>query len=302
MNKQLIHKITGAVAGAALLASGAAMPVFAATANIGAGLGASVGVSTSAAGLVREHAGVSASATGTIGIGIKGASVATIVNRADEEITRRITALTDLSTRVGAMARLSANEQESLSTTIESQIAALSALKAKISADEAANSTTTLKTDVQSIITSYRIYMLVLPQGAIEAAADRILTISGIMSDLSAKFSSRISAAATAGNNVSSSQAALADMNAKIADANTQVQAANTEVASLTPDNGSSTLMQANTAALQDARAKIVASQHDLIAARADAMTIVKALAGYKVSANATTTATVSSSASTGGQ
>jgi len=270
------------------------------TANVGAGLGASVGVSTSVAGVGRMYTGLSANASGTIGVGIKGASVATIVNRADEEIARRITALGDLSARVDAMARLSSDEKGSLSSTIQSQISALNDLQVKIAADEAANNTTTLKTDVQSIVTSYRIFMLVLPQGAIEAATDRILTISGIMGDLSTKLSARISAAASAGNNVSASQTALADMNAKIADANAQVQAANTEVASLTPDNGSSTLMQANTSALQDAHAKIVAAQHDLIAARTDAMTIIKALAGYKVSASATTA--VSSTASTSAQ
>ncbi len=299
MNKQFIHKLAGMAAGTALLAAGAAMPAFAVTANVGAGLGASAGISTSAPGIGHERAGLSANASGTIGIGIKGASVTTIMKRANEEITRRITALNNLSVRIGAMVRLSSGERENLSSAIGSQIAALNALKTKIDADVSANNTTTLKADVQSIITSYRTFMLVIPQGAIEAAADRILSISGIMSDLSTKLSSRISAAAAAGNNVSASQTALADMNAKLSDANTQVQAANAEVVSLTSDNGSSTIMQANTAALQDARAKIVASQHDLIAARTDAMTIIKALGGYKVPVSATTTATVSSSAST---
>ena len=300
MKKQSIYKLLGATAGAVMLVSGTAMPAFAVTANVGAGLGASVGISTSANSIGHVRAGLSANASGTVGI--KGASITKIKNRADLEITRRITALNNLTARIGTMARLSSSEQENLSSAIGSQISALNALKAKIAADVSANNTTTLKADIQSIVKSYRIFMLVLPQGAIEAAVDRVLTLTGIMSDLSTKLSSRLSVAASAGNNVSASQAALADMNAKISDANAQAQAANNEVASLTPDNGSSTAMQANTAALQDARAKIVTSQHDLIAARADALVIIKALAGYKVSASATKTATVSSSASTSAQ
>jgi hypothetical protein len=51
--------------------------------------------------------------------------------------------------------------------------------------------------------------------------------------------------------------------------------------------------MQANTAALKDARSKIRTAQKDLIAARNDAQTIVKAL--IQIGASATTPAATSS-------
>jgi hypothetical protein len=110
-----------------------------------------------------------------------------------------------------------------------------------------------------------------------------------LMQTLAGKLQTRISAAQSAGNNVTVAQAALTDMNAKLTDANTQAQAAITEVSGLKPDNGDQTVMQSNTAALKDARTKIQTAQKDLVAARKDAGIIVKSVGGWKT---ATSTAT----------
>ena len=136
------------------------------------------------------------------------ARIKNITSRADDEITRRVNALNALSTRVNAMVRLSATDKSNLSTSIQSQITAMNTLQTQIAADAAANNTSSLKTDVQSITASYRIFALILPQGAIEAASDRVLTIVGIMNDLSTKFSARIQAAQSAGNNVTAATSA----------------------------------------------------------------------------------------------
>jgi hypothetical protein len=192
------------------------------------------------------------------------------------------------------MVRLSATEKSNLSSSIQSQITAMNALQTQIAADATANNTSSLKTDVQSITASYRIFALVLPQGTIAAASDRVITIVGTMNDLSAKFSARISAAQAAGNNVTAATTALTDFNAKVVDANTQATAAASEVATLTPDNGNATVMASNTATLKDAHAKIVAAQKDFVAARTDAMTIIKALATFKVSAAVNASASAS--------
>jgi hypothetical protein len=280
MKNKLISSITVAT----MLIAGAVLPVSAQTA---------LDVNTNATATV--------SGVGTAGLGANvGASVSlaarfkNIVTRADQEIQRRITALNALSTRVNAMVKLSADEKSSLSSSIQGQLSAMSTLETQVSADAAANNTSSLKLDAQSITKSYRIFALVLPQGRIEAASDRVLTIASTTSDLSAKFSARISAAQAAGNNVTVAASALADFNAKVADATAQAQAAATEVASLTPDNGVTAQMQANTAALKDAHAKILVAQKDFVTARADAQTIIKALASFKVSASASTTASTS--------
>jgi hypothetical protein len=212
------------------------------------------------------------------------ARIKNLQTRADEEITRRITALNALSVRVNAMQKVSASDKATLSASISSQITALNTLQTQITADAAANSTTSLVTDVKSITGSYRIFALVIPQGDIEAATDRVLDVVSTMNGLSMAFSTRISAAASAGADVTAIQATLADFTAKVDDANTQSQAATAEVAALVPDGGVQAQMDANTTALKDARTKIEASQQDLIAARADAQSIIKALMSFEAS------------------
>lgn len=253
----------------AIVAASAAVPALAKT----TGLGLGVGVSASAT--VNARANLIANAQG----------------RADQEITRRLDALNTLEARINAMTRLSSSTQSSLAATIQAQITALTTLKAKIAADASANSTSSLKTDIQSITKSYRIFALIMPQIAIDAAADRIEAVGGTMTTLAGKLQTRITDAQTAGTNVSSSVSALADMNAKIADANVQAQAAINEVSALKPDNGDQATMHANTAALQDARSKIVVAQHDLNTARQDAQTIIVALVQLNGGANASTSA-----------
>jgi hypothetical protein len=279
MNKNYRKAIASAGVAVAMVAT-AALPAFAQTAGLGLGVNASA--SASVAGIK-----VGAAVGATLAARIKD-----ITTRADAEITRRINALNALAGRINEMTRLSATDKTNLSTSIAGQVTAMNTLQAQITADAAANNTSSLKTDVQSIASSYRIFILVLPQGSIEAASDRVLTIVGTMNDLSAKFSTRISAAQAAGNDVTAANASLADMNAKVSDANTQATAAASEVVSLTPDNGNATIEASNTAALKDAHSKILAAQQDFLTARADALAIIQDLAGFKVSVGAAATAT----------
>ena len=107
-------------------------------------------------------------------------------------------------------------------------------LQAQIAADE--NSSTSLKADVQSITRSYRIYMSVVPQADIEAAADRAMTIDANLVTIGTKLQARVSALGSSAPATVIS--AMADYNAKVADANTQAQTAVSEVSGLTPDQG----------------------------------------------------------------
>jgi hypothetical protein len=289
MNKKYFTMIVAVSASMAIIAA-AALPALAQTVALSSvGVGVNASATVSAAGIKTR---LSAEASATLA-----ARITTITDRADQEITRRVNTLNALSARVAAMVRLSATDKNNLSSSIQSQITAMNSLQAQITIDAAANNTSSLKTAVQSITASYRIFALILPQGTIEAAADRVLTIVGIMNDLATKLSARIQAAQYAGNNVAASQTTLADFNAKVSDAATQSTAATVEVASLMPDNGSSTIMASNTVTLKDARFKIQAAQQDFVAARADAETIIKDLATLKVSATASTTVSASTSA-----
>lgn len=281
-----------ASAGAAIMIIGvAALPALAQT-GVSASTTASVGFRTRLR--LNATASTTLNASSTLS-----AHLTLIVTRANQEITRRINALNALSARVNEMMRLSAADKDALSSSIQSQITALNTLQLQISTDAAANNTSTLKTDVDSITSSYRIFALILPQGSIEAAADRVLTIVGIMNDLGMKFSARIQAAQSAGNNVTVASTTLVDFNAKVSDASVQANAATSEVVSLMPDNGNAATEASNTAALKDAHSDILTAQQDLTGARTDAETIISDLATFKVSVTASTTIVASGTAST---
>lgn len=210
-------------------------------------------------------------------------------NRANQEIDRRITALTNLKTRINAMARVSTSEKANLTSSIQSQIDILTSLKTKIATD---TDLATLKTDIKSITNSYRIFMLIIPQGHIAATADAINTTADSMSAFETKLQTRLTSAQTAGKDTTALTALIADMTAKIASAKVDAQAAVDLTANLKPDNGDNAVMQLNNQALKSAREKIKTARADLKSARDDAQKIIVALKQMGISANASASST----------
>lgn len=208
--------------------------------------------------------------------------------KAGKEIDRRVAALTALATRIQGMQKVTDAFKQSLTTNVQAQITAFNQLKAKIDADTDA---ATLKTDIQSITQSYRIYALFIPQGHIAAAADRSVTIATMMTTLGTKLQARIAAEQSAGKDVTALTAVLSDLGTKLSDAGTQAQTAVSISASLTPDAGDKTKMAANTNALKTARADIALAQKDLEASAKDIATIIAGLKKLQVMNTATTTA-----------
>lgn len=197
------------------------------------------------------------------------------------QIDNRIKAMNELTARINEMKRLSAPEKTSLTASIQVSITDMNQLKTKVGAE---TDIAAIREDSQSVTKGYRIYMLVLPQGRIEAAADRVLNIVSLMTSFETKLQARLDQAKTDGNDTSSAVALMAEMHSKILDANTQAQAAIDLVSGLQPDNGDKTVAQTNAQALKDARAKIKTAVADLKTARQDAGKIVKLLAGFKAS------------------
>lgn len=220
-------------------------------------------------------------------VGVSATVMTTAKNRANQEIDRRVSALNDLSARINAMQLVTDSFKASLSSNVQNEITAFTTLKTKIAAD---TDEATLKTDVKTIIDSYRIYILVLPQSRIAAAADRAVTIATMMSTLGAKLQARLQQGQQNGNDVTALAQALADLSVKINDAQTQAQAAVSATATLQPDNGDKTIIASNAAALKTGRADITAAQKDLAAARKDIETIVKGMKSFKAAAAASST------------
>lgn len=236
-------------------------------------------------GSVNTNTPTSANTTVSGSVTISAAVMTRAKTKADNEIDRRIKALNELNARVQGMTKVSAEFKKNLNTNIQAQLTALASLKVKIDGDtDGAN----LKADIQSIAQNYRIFMLVMPQARIAAAADREATMINMLTGIGGKLQANVQAAQKAGVDVTAMGATLTDMGTKISSAQTHAQAAISGSATLTPDNGDKDKMKANTTALQNARAEIEAARKDLTAARKDIDSLLKALRSLNATASST--------------
>lgn len=248
---------------------------FATGAILLAGAIPALALSPGADGSIRASAKTSKVGTTTIKAGVNlEARIAKAKSRADQEIERRIEALTRLTARIQSMSRVSENVKTQMAAAVTAEISSLTALKAKIAADADIDA---LKIDIKSISQSYRIFALIIPAGHIAATADKIKSTADMMAAVGVKLQTRIAAAKTAGKEVSALETTLADFNAKLTDAKAQADAALSITAALQPDQGEAQF-QANKKALMDARLKLKAGREDLKAARRDAGEIVQSL------------------------
>lgn len=185
---------------------------------------------------------------------------------ADREIDRRVTALTALQTRISNMKRVSTEKKDALRSEIQTAITNLTALKAKIDAD---TDPAVLKTDKQSIVTSYRVFLFLMPKVEILAHSDQVLETVAKMNENNAKLQEKITAAQTAGKDVTAANAAYTDRVAKIADAQAKALSAVDTVTPLTVEGS-----PANKTTLMAAKDMLKVARQDLNTAAADARKI----------------------------
>lgn len=206
-------------------------------------------------------------------------------NRANLEIDRRVTALNLLMTRLNVLKHLPVADKTNYVTQIQAEITSLTTLKTKITAD---TDVVTLKTDVQSIVTAYRVFALFIPKIHLLAAADSMTEAATALTNLTTFLSTQINSAQTAGKNVTALQTLLTDMTAKILDAKTQYQTVETLLLPLVPEG-----YPGNKTSLLTARTDIKAGAQDLKTARDDALKIRDGLKSLKTTTTqATTSAT----------
>jgi hypothetical protein len=104
--------------------------------------------------------------------------------RAIKEIDQRIEAMNKLAARIAAMTRVSDAAKASIKATVDAQIASLTSLKTTI---QSATDAIVLKEQAQTITKAYRIYMLVMPQLQIAAAADKIKATGELLTTMAGK-------------------------------------------------------------------------------------------------------------------
>jgi len=204
--------------------------------------------------------------------------------RALNEIDKRITSLNELITKLNSVKKISADEKTQLTSQVYTEIASLQALKTKIQADTVL---TTLRTDVQSIITSFRVYVFFMPKVTIIAVADKLSQIADNLSTISAKLQSRVNEAKAKGLDTTSLDVLLTDLNTQISNAKVEYQTVITQAETL--NFGSYTGVGSFTALRTD----IVTGQNDLKVALSDAKKIIEGLKNLQKSTKPTIIPTV---------
>lgn len=190
--------------------------------------------------------------------------------RANKEIDRRIAALNKLLTRLGQMKKLSAEQISSLQAQIQTDIDGLNTLRTKINAD---TDLTTLRTDVKSIVTDYRIFAFFMKYIHLNAALERSSNLYDKLLLVHGKLAAKITEASSGGKDVTGLNTSLSEMKTKLDSAKTLIDAAIAEIAGLNAQG-----YPENTATLADARVKLKSAHTNLKDAHILSKKIVKDL------------------------
>ena len=198
------------------------------------------------------------------------ARVQRIIARGNGEIARRLVTLNTLSGTISSATKLTAADAETLNNTVNTDISTLNSLQTKLDAE---TTVTGAITDAQSIILSYRVYVLVVPQVHLIKAADDQQVTEGKLSALSTKLSARITADSQANKNVATLQSELSDLNAKVAAAQPISSGVESSVIGLQPSD-----YNTNHSVLGGKRDQLKTAEADIQAAVTDARNIVNGL------------------------
>lgn len=146
--------------------------------------------------------------------------LARIKKRADTEIDRRINSLNKLLARIQSDNKLSADEKSNISADINSNIAGLTSLKAKIDADTDA---ATAKSDAKQIFINFRIFANFEPKTRLLISIDNLQVVANRISSFTPKIQDLINNLKSQGKDVASLQASLDDINKTLITINGQL-------------------------------------------------------------------------------
>ena len=265
MKTRLTALAAGILLGGSLLVAGAGV-VTATTPPVASG--------PAGHGLCAPQAGAAASAAASAApSGAKGAAVlAALKAFANCEINRRETTLTTLSAHITSSKTITSTDAAALQSEISSEKSGLSSLESKIDAD---TTLVTLRADIVTIVTGYRVYVLVVPQSNLTIAADTVLATQARFASLNTALSNAIATAQANGKDTTAAQADLDAMNASVTAAMNLASPLPAQLIALTPAE-----YNAGTAGpiLTSSRKALGQARDDLKSAVADAVACRNAL------------------------
>jgi len=160
-------------------------------------------------------------------------NITRLQNLANTEIDKRVTTLNGLVAIVNGATHLTADDRANLLTQITPELTALPVLKTKIDGD---TDLATVKTDIQSIVTEFRVYRLLVPKVHLVRVADRLTDASNNLTVYADKLQAHIDKAKTDGKDVTNLTTTMTDMRVQIATAQSDAAGAVSSIINVTPD------------------------------------------------------------------
>lgn len=151
--------------------------------------------------------------------------------RADNAISKRLTDLNRLISRIQNDKRLTADDKATLSTNVQNSINGLTQLKAKIDAD---TDLVVAQSDAKEIVTGFRVYLVVNPQTQLLIMIDNLTTTSSNIQKLTPQLQNLINTLKSQGKDTTALQQSLDDINSQLQTINTQLSADKTTVSGVT--------------------------------------------------------------------
>lgn len=178
-------------------------------------------------------------------------------------VANRLTVLDQHTSEIAADTTIAAADRATLDGIYATDTAGLTALKGTIAA---ATSCPTARPEAMSIVTGYRVYVLVGPQTHEVEAADAGLAGATSLTGAEPALLLAIQVAQHAGKDVSGAQAAYADLTAKVTAAQGLLRPVPASVLALTPAGwpGDVTTVQADRQSVVTAGADLAAAAHDV--------------------------------------
>lgn len=209
--------------------------------------------------------------------------------RADKAIDNRITELNNLLSRIQNNSRLSSDEKTSLSADINTDISGLTSLKAKIDAD---TDLQTARSDAKTIVTSYRIYMVLVPKIRLLITIDNLSALDTTLQGLTPKLQDLINNLKSQGKDVTSLQSSLDDINSRLTSISNTLSADKSKVEAVSVSDyatAHSSFVAVRQDLAQNIRASFAQIRHDIAQMRVDfKISIKNASAEPKASSSAT--------------
>jgi hypothetical protein len=207
-------------------------------------------------------AGTTAAGTGSCLPRVDAASAAAV--------SARLTVLTAHQSAIAADPTVTPSDRSALEGTYAQDTAGLTATKASV---DAATECAVAKATATTIVTSYRVYVLVGPQTHLTEAADAGLSGASGLQAVEPSLRTAIAAAALAGRNVTTAQAAYADLVTRVTATQQELAPVPASMLGLTPPEYPGCLPT-----IEADRRAVVAGGSGLAAAAKDVSTIEHSL------------------------